>query len=136
MRTRLTVATMNSVFHFYDFALWLLDELKINCEKIEIVEQEDIDGPNGLCMDNSLTDYTLFIRTVGRVTVDSFVTLAHEMVHVYQFLHKDLNDVDWNIPYETRWWELEAVSMSPGLVKKYSESKIKRYFDIKECVNV
>lgn len=135
--TRVTVATTSSVFQLYDFSLWLLTELKIQPTRIEIVELETDDFITGLCLDNSLTDYTLFIRTAVRSTVDCFITLAHEMVHVYQHLYKELSEsicAESSIGYSDTWWEREACERAPILVRDYAESLLvtPRFFAIKK----
>jgi hypothetical protein len=50
------------------------------------------------------------------------VTLAHEMVHVKQYLKDNLAEhFTYDIPYMERWWEKEAYAMEVEITKSIIE---------------
>ena len=81
------------------------------------------DGALGLCYEVNLKEeYLIMVATKGRNLTEIYNTIAHEMVHVKQFMINNLskNICDMHKPiYEDRWWEKEASQKSMNLVKKY-----------------
>jgi vacuolar-type H+-ATPase catalytic subunit A/Vma1 len=59
-------------------------------------------------------------QTKNRNLTEVYITIAHEMVHVKQFIKQNLSDKYSNKrPHHDRWWEREANAKSKELVKKY-----------------
>jgi hypothetical protein len=76
---------------------------------------------NGECYQNSPTDYMIILKVqenIGRM----IQTLAHEMVHVKQYLKDDLTShFTTDIPYNERWWEVEAYQKEREMVLELLE---------------
>jgi hypothetical protein len=101
------------------------------CEEMDIdpglVYVEGWDTPlfnkaTGLCYEvEHLEEYLIHVYTKDRNLTEIYNTLAHEMIHVKQFMKQDLgNVVTQHKPiYTERWWEKEASVNSLQLVKKY-----------------
>jgi hypothetical protein len=78
-------------------------------------------SPNGACYRNSDDDFMIVLKE--RDHGDMMVTLAHEMVHVKQYLLDGLSDKwDSSIPYMERWWEQEAYEKEVELTKLLIEA--------------
>jgi len=88
------------------------------------VEAHDIVGNNGMCFDEPDGKYTILIkdnRDLGHI----FTTLAHEMIHVKQYMTQNLGallDEQADLPYSDRWWEEEAFTDAIPLVEKFSKT--------------
>lgn len=82
---------------------------------IEQVDEYDMDE-NGRCYFKK--DHFIILlrkRDIGHM----LVTLAHELVHVKQFIKDDLaSKYNPNIPYKSRWWEKEAFELESILAQK------------------
>lgn len=78
---------------------------------------------NGLCYEvHRNEEYLIYVNTVDRNVTEIYNTIAHEMIHVKQFIKNNLEELmnDIHKPvYEERWWEKEASKKSLELVKKY-----------------
>jgi len=75
----------------------------------------------GACYQNSHDDYliTLKQQDLGQM----IVTLAHELVHVKQYMIDGLaKTFDATIPYRERWWEVEAYEKEVELTKLLIEA--------------
>ena len=46
-------------------------------------------------------------------------TLAHELVHVKQFIRKEFNAGEWSMPYLEQPSEIEAAKMQKPLYEQY-----------------
>jgi hypothetical protein len=106
------------------FVEWLCKELQINPRGLEIYAQDDLDGALGMCMDVSEDEFMILVKTKHRDIGDYFVTIAHEMIHVKQYLKENLGhwmDNCSDIPYMERWWEVEAFGESIPLVEKFAK---------------
>lgn len=106
------------------FILWLCQELQVFPDSISVYGEDVIDGNiNGLCIDISDTEYVILVKTAERDIGQVFCTIAHEMVHVKQYMKENLGqhlDNCQHIPYRERWWEVEAFSKSVALVEKFA----------------
>lgn len=109
------------------FVEFLLSELAITPTKIGIASS-DLSEANclGMCLDCVEGDNTFLILVdeKDRNLTDTFVTIAHEMVHVKQHMNENLGwflDNRSDIPYKSRWWEIEAFEKSVEYVKKFAE---------------
>jgi len=79
---------------------------------------------NGACYQNAPDDYMIVLR-VQEEEGNMIQTLAHEMVHVKQFLKDDLaSHFCFDIPYMERWWEIEAFEKEIVLMKDLIEKVI------------
>jgi hypothetical protein len=77
---------------------------------------DDTMEQTGQCYQNSDDDYMIFLK--AREEGNMIQTLAHEMVHVKQFLKDDLaSHFCFDVPYSERWWEIEAYSKEKDLMK-------------------
>jgi hypothetical protein len=93
--------------------------------KVTIAPYELDDGILGLCLDESDDEFIVFVKEQDRNIGQIFTTIAHEMVHVKQYMKENLG---WflnnrkDIPYLDRWWEVEAYSESVPLVEKFAKT--------------
>jgi hypothetical protein len=110
----ITVEGLNA--NFVQKAVQLFcDSLGITPPNLEIFTDETI-RPNGACYRNSDTDFMIVLK--NRNAGDMMITLAHEMVHVKQYLVDDLSEkFDDTIPYMERWWEQEAFELEVALTE-------------------
>jgi hypothetical protein len=108
-----------------NFAVFLCRELDIMPLKVTIAPYELDDGILGLCLDESDDEFIVFVKEQDRNIGQIFTTIAHEMVHVKQYMKENLG---WflnnrkDIPYLDRWWEVEAYSESVPLVEKFAKT--------------
>jgi hypothetical protein len=108
-----------------NFAVFLCRELDIMPLKVTIAPYELDDGILGLCLDESDDEFIVFVKEQDRNIGQIFTTIAHEMVHVKQYMKENLG---WflnnrkDIPYLDRWWEVEAYSNAVPLVEKFTET--------------
>lgn len=106
-------------------ARFLCEELDIRPEKLTIVPYEVEDSNVGLCLDESDTEFIVFVREKDRNIGEIFTTIAHEMIHVKQYMKENLNwflHNRYDIPYMERWWEKEAFSNAVPLVEKFAKN--------------
>lgn len=82
------------------------DALGIEVPNLHIFVDETI-AVAGACYQNAHDDYLIALR--DQDDGQMIVTLAHELVHVKQYVLDDLaNEFTTSIPYRERWWEVEA----------------------------
>lgn len=108
-----------------NFAVFLCRELDIMPLKVTIAPYELDDGILGLCLDESDDEFIVFVKEQDRNIGQIFTTIAHEMVHVKQYMKENLGwflDNRKDIPYLDRWWEKEAFSMAVPLVENFAKS--------------
>jgi len=106
------------------FVRFLCDELGVLPREVTIVSQ-DIDNGVGLCIDVEPDEFLIFVKESGRRVDQVFVTIAHEMIHVKQYMTQELGrllDEHKNVPYMERWWEKEAYEKSVLLVEKFAKN--------------
>lgn len=106
------------------FIQFCCEELNIKPQHITIEGWSDPfqNGALGLCYEvNNDHEYLIKVSTKGRNATEIYNTIAHEMIHVKQFMKQDLsNFIEAHKPaYDDRWWEIEAKKKSLNLVKKY-----------------
>jgi ribosomal protein L21E len=107
------------------FAQFLCVELDISPAKITIVPYEMDDGTLGLCLDETEDEFLVFVKEKGRDIGCICTTIAHEMIHVKQYMKENLSwflDNRKNIPYMDRWWEKEAFNDAVPLVEKFGST--------------
>ena len=78
-----------------------------------------------MCVDISSHEFTILVKTKGRTITQYFNTIAHEMIHIKQFMKENLGyflDNYSDVPYMERWWEIEAHKESFPLVVKFTEA--------------
>ena len=106
------------------FVRFLCNELKIKPTRIIVAELEDLKSDTiGLCIDESDDEFIILVKENTRALSDILVTIAHEMIHVKQYMLQNLGwclDNYGHIPYKERWWEKEAFAKSVLLVEKYA----------------
>jgi len=90
--------------------------LNIQLPNLTIFTDETI-KPFGAVYQNTPDDYMIVLKVQdneGRM----IQTLAHEMVHVKQYLKDNLADhFTYDIPYMERWWEVEAYEKETELMQ-------------------
>ena len=103
------------------FVNFLCRELKIKPSSITVTSVES-DDCYGLCYDQTEKDYVIYVKEQDRNIGEIFTTIAHEMIHVKQYMKENLGwfvDNSSYIPYLERWWEKEAFSGAVPLVEKF-----------------
>jgi len=116
------IAHPNLVEKFTNF---ICSELDIRPTRITIAPYEDEAEILGLCLDESETEFILLIKENDRNIGEIFTTIAHEMIHVKQYMKENLGwflDNRSNIPYLERWWEKEAFENAVPLVEKFTKT--------------
>jgi Zn-dependent peptidase ImmA (M78 family) len=104
-----------------DVVTLFCNALKIKLPTILIYADETIKS-NGVCYRNDETEFMILLKD-GRSDAETMVTLAHELVHVKQYLVDDLsNKFDDSIPYMERWWEQEAFELEAVLIELLVEA--------------
>jgi len=107
------------------FVTFCCDQLGVYPDLITVEGWEEPfkDGALGLCYEVDLREeYLIMVSTKGRNITEIYNTIAHEMLHVKQFMKNNLSEniTDEHKPvYNERWWEQEAGKKSMNLVKKY-----------------
>ena len=107
------------------FVKFCCDQLGVYPDLIRIEGWDEPfkDGALGLCYEvDCREEYWIMVCTKGRNLTEIYNTIAHEMVHVKQFMTESLSEhiTDEHKPvYNERWWEVEAGEKSLNLVKKY-----------------
>jgi hypothetical protein len=106
------------------FVKFLCDELHVSPREIIIVS-EDIEDGLGLCLDIEPDKFLILVKESGRRVDQVLTTIAHEMIHVKQYMTQELGrllDEQQDVPYEQRWWEREAYEKAVPLVKKFAKT--------------
>lgn len=106
------------------FVDYLINELNVIPEKLVVANHDSSDDNLGLCIDLSSTEFLILVKTDNRNIGEVFTTIAHEMVHVKQYMKENLGwflDNRSHIPYHERWWEREAFEKSIMLVEKFAK---------------
>lgn len=107
------------------FAKFLCEELSIQPKRITIAAYEIDEDTLGMCIDESEDEFIILVKEANRDIGQVFNTIAHEMIHVKQYMKENLG---WflnnrsDIPYRERWWEVEAYSGSIPLVEKFAKT--------------
>ena len=100
----------------YNFVSHACQMLEISPQSIEI-DDCDIDGVNGMCIDLSEKDFLILVKSHKNM----LRTLAHELVHVKQYMKQNLGHFLGTEEYETSWWEVEARTLSNLILEKFNE---------------
>ena len=111
----------------YDVASFCYNELIPRIRKCEIeINIKKMKGYEGTCIDTDDSEYEIEVNK-NQSLEDLCVTLCHEMVHVKQYVRKELfSDVNF---YKTREeylnlpWEVEAYEKQEILYKKWLNTK-------------
>lgn len=103
------------------------DALGISVPTLLIYTDETI-TQNGICFQIYPDEFMILLKG-GRSDSDMLITLAHEMVHVKQFLVDDLKKhFSADVPYHGRWWEQEAyekeVELTQLLIEAIEQKKL------------
>lgn len=104
------------------FVEFICKELGIQPLKLTVASYDEDDGNLGLCLDESDSEFIILVKEKDRNIGEIFTTIAHEMVHVKQYMKENLGwflDNRKNTPYMDRWWEKEAFSMAVPLVENF-----------------
>ena len=99
---------------------FLCDALGIPVPNLHIFTDQTIE-PCGVCYRADEKDFMIVLKE--RDQGHMMLTLAHELVHVKQYLKDGLSDKwDSSIPYMERWWEQEAYEKEVELTKLLIEA--------------
>ena len=107
-----------------EFVQFLCDELDVRPRKIDVVGT-DLFENLGMCLDVEDESYLIFVKETGRRIDQIFITIAHEMIHVKQYMTQELGrllDEQRQVPYEERWWEQEAYERAVPLLEKFAKN--------------
>lgn len=107
-----------------EFVQFLCDELGVRPRKIDVVGT-DLFENLGMCLDVEDESYLIFVKETGRRIDQIFITIAHEMIHVKQYMTQELGrllDEQRQVPYEERWWEQEAYERAVPLLEKFAKN--------------
>lgn len=107
-----------------EFVQFLCDELDVRPRKIDVVGT-DLFENLGMCLDIEDESYLIFVKETGRRIDQIFITIAHEMIHVKQYMTQELGrllDEQQHVPYEERWWEQEAYERAVPLLEKFAKN--------------
>jgi hypothetical protein len=110
--------------NFIRFCCYQLD-INPSLITIEGWDEPFKNGALGLCYEvNTDLEYLIMVSKNGRNATEIYNTIAHEMIHVKQYMKQDLgNFIGAHKPaYNDRWWEIEAKKKSLHLVKKYVDN--------------
>lgn len=105
------------------FVKFLCKELCILPREI-IIANCDVKENNGMCIDENKGKYIILVKQKDRDIGQVFTTIAHEMIHVKQYMTQGLGhflDTQSDVPYLERWWEKEARENSVPFVEKFSK---------------
>ena len=105
------------------FVEFLCFELSI-CPREIVILGEDINGGLGQCIDVDEDSFLILVKETGRDIGQIFTTIAHEMIHVKQYMTQELGrllDENQDLSYDSRWWEREAYEKSVPLVEKFTQ---------------
>jgi uncharacterized protein YjaZ len=119
IKSHLTTVNPDLVEKFVHF---LCAEFSISPISLTIDKYDMDDGTKGMCIDETNDDFIILVKEANRDIVQILNTIAHEMVHVKQYMKENLGnllDLHSDIPYNERWWEIEAYSMSALLLEKF-----------------
>ena len=107
------------------FVEFLLEKYQIDFKRLKLDFVHSFKDKNlkGFCMEYepSLT-YKIVVSTTGRNITQIFETIAHEFIHVKQYISDNLSfhlKTKNDIPYKNRWWEIEALCDAINLVKEF-----------------
>lgn len=90
--------------------------LCIDIPKLFIFVDEELQS-TGVCYENEPGDYMIVLKD-QKEEGQMIVSLAHELVHVKQYIRNGLAKCfDSTIPYMERWWEQEAYEKESVLIK-------------------
>lgn len=105
------------VEHFCDLLEIAIPKILVFVDDTSAVETGDIAGA---CYENEPGDYMIVLKTQTPSKMIS--TLAHELVHVKQFVVDELSKkFDSSIPYLDRWWEKEAIEKEKTMMDSLVE---------------
>lgn len=122
MKIEITKLDITLTENFINFCC---DELGVFPDNIAVEgwDQPFKDGALGQCYEvDAKEDYLIMVSKQGRNATEIYNTIAHEMIHVKQFMVQNLSKnlcQEHRPAYNERWLEIEAKENSFNLVKKY-----------------
>lgn len=105
-------------------------QLDVDVPSILIYVDDDLKDPHKeyACVHSNGDEFMIRIAPVSKFlnVTQMYETLAHEMVHVKQFLKNNLEEhlENTDIPYSLRWWEIEAYELEKKLVINFTQEII------------
>lgn len=78
-------------------------------------------GRTGMCLDMDIGHYLILVKTGNRDITQIYKTVAHELVHVKQYMYDNLGHLldRHPPPYDDRWWEKEAKLKSEEFILRF-----------------
>ena len=126
MSTRIDVVGLSRPTTISKFVEFACKELDINPKIITLESMHQnvyfSEKTIGFCIDLEPGHFLIMVYEANRNITQICNTIAHEMIHVKQYLKENLGyliDTCSNIPYHERWWEIEAFNNSGTLVEKF-----------------
>jgi len=110
----ITVSNLSS--NLEELVRFTCDYLGIQPRSLE-VDVLEVTGYQGMCIDLETDSFLILVKNHE----GQHETLAHELVHVKQYMKQDLGSLLGTEEYETSWWEQEARSLSKQIMEKFNE---------------
>jgi uncharacterized protein YjaZ len=106
-----------------DFVTFCCEQLNIKPKTIYVNGYNDMtDTLKGYCIDVEEDVFTVAVSIKDRNITEIYTTIAHEMVHVKQYMTQNLTRFlagQDEVGYYTSWYEREAREKSFDFVKKF-----------------
>jgi|SaaInlV_120m_DNA_3_1039746.scaffolds.fasta_scaffold27664_2 hypothetical protein len=102
------------------FVEFCVKELDITPTMIVVEAENELEG-NGLCVDINPGQYLILVNCRNRNLTEIYTTVAHELVHVKQYMLDNLGFLldSSEFEYDKTWWEAEARNRSQELILKF-----------------
>ena len=103
------------------FTRFCCEHLPVWPKSIEIfAEDKLVNNKSGLCIDIDEDNYLILISKKNKNISQIYTSIAHEMVHVKQFMYDNLGELlDEGYNYDTCWWEQEARERSKKILLEF-----------------
>lgn len=104
------------------FVEFCCKDLNIRPGLLEIDGQPYLsDRQTGACIDMDIGHYLILVKTANRNLTQIYTTIAHELVHVKQYMYDNLGHLldRHKPPYDDRWWEKEANLKADHLILSF-----------------
>jgi hypothetical protein len=105
-----------------DFVKFCCNQLGIKPRQLYVNGYDDIsEDLKGYCIDVEDDVFTIATSTKDRNITEIYTTIAHELVHVKQYMKQNLGVLLESsvLDYYNTWWEVEARNLSVDLMCAY-----------------
>ena len=115
---KIVISDLDSVFT-KKAVKFFCSQLNIIPDTIEVCVNDDM-TENGMCIDTEEKSFLIVLKKGTRNLGEIYNTLAHEMIHVKQYLTQNLSDfLVKDFDYYDCWWEKEAFIGSLPLLNQF-----------------